>query len=160
MNPTHNCRYWLLVLAILIGLGLILGLTTLVLAQKGATPVAPRATAGTTISVTITADEINGDGDCSLREALQAANTDAQVSGCPAGNGWDTIVVPAGTYTLVLAGPGEDGNGAGDPPPTTSSSAAPTTTASPQTATSVTEPGASSPDGVNLSFLLAACFSM
>jgi glutaminyl-peptide cyclotransferase len=52
--------------------------------------------------------------------------------------------------SILLAAVGascDNGNGAGDPPPTTSSSAAPTTTASPQTATSVTEPGASSPEG-------------
>jgi len=51
---------------------------------------------------------------------------------------------------ILLAAVGascDNGNGAGDPPPTTSSSAAPTPTASPPTATSVTEPGASSPDG-------------
>jgi glutaminyl-peptide cyclotransferase len=51
---------------------------------------------------------------------------------------------------ILLAAVGascDNGNGAGDPPPTTSSSAAPTPTASPQTATSVTEPGASSPEG-------------
>ena len=54
------------------------------------------------------------DGDCSLREALQAANTDIAVDACPAGDGWDTIMVPAGTYTLTLTGSGEDGNTTGD----------------------------------------------
>ena len=42
------------------------------------------------ITVTTTADELNTDGDCSLREAVQAANGDVAVDGCPAGNGADT----------------------------------------------------------------------
>jgi CSLREA domain-containing protein len=60
------------------------------------------AQAGTTIIVTTTNDEMNADGDCSLREAIQAANTDSAVSGCPSGNGADTIVVPAGVYSLAI----------------------------------------------------------
>lgn len=56
------------------------------------------------ISVNTTTDEINRDGDCSLREALQAANADTAVDACPAGNGADTIILPAGTYTLTIAG--------------------------------------------------------
>lgn len=61
------------------------------------------ATAATTITVTTTSDELNTDGDCSLREALQAANSDRAVSGCPAGSGPDAITIPAGTYTVSLA---------------------------------------------------------
>src|SRR3970282_626777 len=38
-----------------------------------------------------TADELNADGDCSLREAITAANTDAPVDACPSGSGADTI---------------------------------------------------------------------
>lgn len=59
------------------------------------------AQAGTTIVVTTTDDELNTDGDCSLREAIKAANTDSIISGCPAGNGADTIVLPSGTYRLT-----------------------------------------------------------
>ena len=54
-----------------------------------------------TINVTTTADELNSDGDCSLREAVRAANTDATVDACPAGSGTDTIIVPAGDYVLT-----------------------------------------------------------
>ena len=72
------------------------------------------ALAGTTITVNTTADELNSDGDCSLREAIQAANTDAAVDACPAGSGDDTITLPAGTYTLSIAGTGEDSNATGD----------------------------------------------
>ncbi|MEX0800813.1 MAG: choice-of-anchor Q domain-containing protein [Dehalococcoidia bacterium] len=52
------------------------------------------------IAVNTTDDENNVDGDCSLREAVEAANTDAAVDACTAGAGADTIAVPAGTYLL------------------------------------------------------------
>src|SRR3989304_4976715 len=55
-----------------------------------------------TITVNTTADELNADGDCSLREAITAANTDAASDACTAGSGADTITVPAGTHTLSL----------------------------------------------------------
>lgn len=66
------------------------------------------------IAVTETADELNNDGDCSLREAVQAANTDAAVDACTAGAGADVIYVPAGFYLLSLVGAGEDANATGD----------------------------------------------
>ena len=74
------------------------------------------AAATETINVTTTADELDAgtSGTCSLREAIQAANTDTPVGGCPAGDGADTIVVPAGTYNLTLVGEGEDDNQTGD----------------------------------------------
>ncbi len=59
------------------------------------------ALAGATITVNTTADELNSDGDCSLREAIQAANTDSAVDACPAGSGDDTITLPSGTFTLT-----------------------------------------------------------
>lgn len=63
--------------------------------------VAPHASAaGTTIAVTTTDDELNADGFCSLREAVEAANTDAAVDACPAGNGADVIAIPWGTFVL------------------------------------------------------------
>jgi CSLREA domain-containing protein/uncharacterized repeat protein (TIGR01451 family) len=66
------------------------------------------------LSVTTLDDELGGSGDCSLREAIQAANTDAAFGGCPAGAGADTILLGAGTYALTLSGSGEDGNASGD----------------------------------------------
>ncbi|MBN2147626.1 MAG: CSLREA domain-containing protein [Anaerolineales bacterium] len=70
--------------------------------------------AGTRIEVTTTTDELNNDGDCSLREAVRAANTDAAVDACPAGNGTDAIFLPAGTYKLSIDGSGENASLTGD----------------------------------------------
>ncbi|MCH2110925.1 MAG: CSLREA domain-containing protein, partial [Polyangiaceae bacterium] len=66
------------------------------------------------INVDTTDDELNSDGDCSLREAIEAANTDSAVDGCSAGDGWDTVQVPAGTYELSITGDDEDNNQTGD----------------------------------------------
>src|ERR1044071_6821183 len=59
------------------------------------------------ITVNTTADELNSDGDCSLREAIQAANTDAPSDGCTAGSGADTIsfnpsLTSGGDVTITL----------------------------------------------------------
>ena len=62
------------------------------LAVLAALLVVPIASAAT-ITVNTTDDELNADGDCSLREAVQAGNTNAAVDGCTAGAaGEDTIV--------------------------------------------------------------------
>lgn len=66
------------------------------------------------IVVTTTDDELNSDGDCSLREAIQAVNTNSPVDGCPAGSGNDSITLPAGIYTLNIAGADENDNATGD----------------------------------------------
>lgn len=75
---------------------------------------APGGAHAANITVTTTADQLNGDAACSLREAIQAANTDAPVSGCAAGNGADTITVPPGFYSLTRVGASENGNATGD----------------------------------------------
>jgi len=69
-----------------------------------------------TIIVDTTDDELNADTDCSLREAIEAANTNAAVSGCDPGSAVvvDVIQVPAGVYTLDLTGTGDDANARGD----------------------------------------------
>jgi len=72
----------------------------------GVFAVAPAAHAAT-IAVNTSADEVNVDGDCSLREALIAANTDGPSDACTVGSGPDTITIPAGTYTLAIP---EDGD--------------------------------------------------
>jgi CSLREA domain-containing protein len=69
------------------------------------------------ITVNTTDDENNVDGHCSLREAVQAANTDLAVDACTAGSGADVITIPAGTYVLALGNLGVEShitlNGAG-----------------------------------------------
>lgn len=65
-----------------------------------ATPVVHAAT----ITVTTTADDTTANGNCTLREAIQAANSDAAVDACVAGSGADTIELAASsTYTLTVA---------------------------------------------------------
>lgn len=66
------------------------------------------------ISVNTTTDELNNDGDCSLREAIQAANTNAAVDACVAGSSNDIIYLPSGTYTININGSSEDANATGD----------------------------------------------
>lgn len=42
-----------------------------------------------------------GGPDCTLRDAITAANTDTATGGCPAGDGPDTIILEAVTYNLT-----------------------------------------------------------
>lgn len=68
-----------------------------------------------TITVNTADDALNSDGDCSLREAVEAANTNAAVDGCPAGeSGLDRIELAAGLYGLSVAGASENANATGD----------------------------------------------
>ena len=53
-----------------------------------------------TITVNTDIDEYGGSGSCSLRDAIEAANTDTAFGGCPAGTGNDTVSIPAGFYQL------------------------------------------------------------
>jgi CSLREA domain-containing protein len=67
---------------------------------------APHAHAlGTLITVDTAQDESNSDGDCSLREAIQAADTNASVDGCAAGSSVsrDTIVFSLGSSPAEIA---------------------------------------------------------
>lgn len=91
-------------------------LSTCLLTLACSVPIAipgPGAASAATITVDTAADELNADGDCSLREAIQAANLDAPVDGCGGGIGKDFVSVPAGTYTLTLGG-ADDTNAQGD----------------------------------------------
>jgi len=63
------------------------------------------------ITVNTTAQSPSGPGDCTLGEAISAANNDLPVGGCSAGAGTDTIILPAGTYTLT----GDNSTGTGLP---------------------------------------------
>jgi CSLREA domain-containing protein len=73
------------------------------------------AAAARVVVVDTTTDELNTDGDCSLREAIQTANTAAQVDACTiAGTGTFEIDVPDGTYVLSIVGSSENANATGD----------------------------------------------
>jgi CSLREA domain-containing protein len=103
VQTSDRHRPWLSVCSVV---GLVaVGLVTFVAAPVGAASV---------IAVTTTVDETILNGACSLREAVLAANTDQTVDSCAAGSGADSIVVPAGTYMLSIAGTGEDGSRTGD----------------------------------------------
>lgn len=81
------------------------------------TPAASRSgrpsQAAAAITVSTFDDELNADGDCSLREAVQSANLNTAVDACAAGSGDDVITLAAGTYVLALAG-ADDANASGD----------------------------------------------
>ena len=61
---------------------------------------------GAIITVDTFGDWVQEDGNCSLREAILAANTNASADTCPAGSGIeiDRIVLPAGFYPISRAG--------------------------------------------------------
>lgn len=88
------------ILALSLCLGLLL---------PGAAPASAAA-----IVVNSLSDVIADDGNCTLREAIRAANLDQAVGGCAAGSGEDTITLPAGTITLAIPGHMEDAALTGD----------------------------------------------
>jgi uncharacterized repeat protein (TIGR01451 family)/CSLREA domain-containing protein len=57
------------------------------------------------ITVNGTADTIANDGQCTLREAIMAANADTAVNECAAGSGDDTIDLTSIAGTIHLTGP-------------------------------------------------------
>ena len=67
-----------------------------------------------TIVVDTTADELIDNGNCSLREAIQAANLDILVDTCGPGTERDIIRLPQGTYAIEIPGIDEDDNQTGD----------------------------------------------
>jgi len=86
-----------------VGMGLMVGLLSLparALANRG---VLNGFMPMTTITVSTTLDDVEDNGNCTLREAVIAANTDASRDGCQAGTGLDTIVLPAGTYSFMIS---------------------------------------------------------
>ena len=81
-----------------IGLILAILLAFLLGVQSFGVPSADAAT----LTVNDTSGVIATDGNCTLREAIIAANTDAVVDACPAGSGADTIELGVGlTYILI-----------------------------------------------------------
>lgn len=59
-------------------------------------------------------DMVSNNGTCSLREAIESANNDSAWDACTPGDGWDSIVLPAGVYSLTRVGANEDANINGD----------------------------------------------
>jgi CSLREA domain-containing protein len=67
-----------------------------------------------TITPNVPVDQFGNDPDsCSLREAVQSANTDSAFGGCSAGAGADVIALGEGTFQLSIPGD-EDANAQGD----------------------------------------------
>ena len=83
-------------------------------AQDGNTVYLPVILTSNVVRVTTTVDELNTDGDCSLREAIQAVNLGVGVDACRAGDALTIIELPPGVYTLTLTGANEDDNTTGD----------------------------------------------
>ena len=89
-----------------------------VLAAWGSGPTAAPAAAApqevdtTAIVVTTIEDELDADGDCSLREAVRAANLDMAVDACPAGSGADIVQLAAARYALTQVGTEDEEGGA------------------------------------------------
>src|SRR4051812_35025976 len=77
-------------------------------------PIGPRPAYANAIVVPTTADEFGTGAACSLREAIQSANTDTAFGGCTTGAGTDTIILQAGqTYALTTRDNTQNGyNGA------------------------------------------------
>ena len=68
------------------------------------------------IAVNSFADDMTDNGNCTLREAVEAANTNTAVDACPAGSATnqDIITLPTGTYYLTIGSAGENKNQGGD----------------------------------------------
>ena len=67
-----------------------------------------------TITPTTFTDDLTNNGNCTLREAVRAANADAAVDACAAGSGADRLVLNPGRYVLSRTGRGEDLAASGD----------------------------------------------
>jgi len=89
----------------------IAALTTLIIGLASMAAGVPRALAAS-ITVTTVVDDMTVNGNCTLREAIQAANTDTAVDACAAGNGADIIqFAPATDHNSIgpqLGQSGED----------------------------------------------------
>jgi CSLREA domain-containing protein len=88
-----------------VGSGLRCGM--LALCAAGLLLATPAGAGAATITVTTTIDELDSGPRCALREAIWAANNDANglADGCVAGSGNDRIVVPAGRFRLTRSAP-------------------------------------------------------
>ena len=79
---------------------------------------APSPAGADTVEATVMNDSLADDGECSVREAVEAANTNANVFGAndcahDGTGGPDTVKLPGGTAAISGAA-GEDDNATGD----------------------------------------------
>ena len=74
----------------------------------------PASSQAATIKVTTSQDEFGTGPKCSLREAIEAANTDSAFGGCPAGSGADVIFVRGGVKYIREQTAIDDTNAGGD----------------------------------------------
>lgn len=89
-------------------------LAAALMAATSAVLLAPAPAPAATLAPDTTGDQFGAGAECSLREAVQAANTDAAFGGCPAGSGADEIELARDAYTLTIPGTGDDANASGD----------------------------------------------
>jgi CSLREA domain-containing protein len=76
--------------------------------------VAVPGSSAATITPSTFVDDDTANGNCTLREAIEAANSDAAVDDCQPGSGPDLIRLTAGKYKLLIPGRGEDAGHTGD----------------------------------------------
>ncbi len=92
--------------------------STLALSLAGVVRLQPASAAPSNmITVDSTAQEVPfvTNGNCTLGEAIAAANANATVDGCTAGSGGDEIIVPTGIYTLTAVYDTSGGDAVGLP---------------------------------------------
>jgi CSLREA domain-containing protein len=91
------------------------GVASLLAAAALAGAIVAPAVRAATITPSVSTDNFSNNGNCTLREAVQAANTNLARDACPAGSasGPDTIVLPDAFYLLNLPG-SENANASGD----------------------------------------------
>jgi CSLREA domain-containing protein len=84
----------------------VVGVVVFFYSSPASAQLSTEAVAGTTIRVNTKADELTTDGDCSLREAIKAANTNKAVDGCAAGSSTDrdTIHFALGNQARITLG--------------------------------------------------------
>ncbi|MBK8433890.1 MAG: CSLREA domain-containing protein [Chloroflexi bacterium] len=100
-------QFWYRILIVPLFVGLFAGVVAVTAATQ---PPAVQSL----ITVNSTADDLTDNGNCTLREAIHAANMGTAVDICPAGGVTTTIMIPAGTYTLTIPGNSENNAQTGD----------------------------------------------
>jgi len=77
----------------------------------GVSMATPATAEAAVIAPNVFTDDNVENGNCTLREAIRAANLDTAVDACPAGSGADTVQLQAETHTLTVGNAGENRTG-------------------------------------------------